>query len=134
MGLCIVKQIVNPNANIKVSKQWEEGLTLVIPVTLDIPNRVRVVGIILLIAADLDLFKAPGRQMNIGRNKVTPKVFMPEPQACRQAACIGDLFSTAEDEVGVDFDDPVITCIPDGAISVPGDLMVLLRNGGRNCV
>ncbi|SRR5258706_9381349 len=109
-------------------------LTFVIPVTLNIPNRVGVVGIILLIATDLDLLKAPGWQMNIGRNEVTPKTLMLESQTRRQAAYIGDLFSTAEDEVGVDFDEPVVTCVPNGGISVPGDLMIVLRNGCSNCM
>jgi len=72
--------------------------------------------------------------MNIGRNEVTPKGLMPEPHTRRQALYIGDLFFTAEDEVGVDFDDPMVTYIPNGGISVPGDLMVLLRNGCGDCM
>ena len=110
------------------------GLTFFIPVTLDIPNRVWVVGVILLIAANLDLLEPPGRQMNIGRDKVAAKDLVPEPHARGQAAHIGDSFPAAEDEVGVDLDNPVVTCVPHGAISVSGDLIVLLRNGRSDCV
>jgi len=110
------------------------GLTSFIPVTLNIPNGVWVVGIIHFITTNFDLLEPPGRQMNIGRNKVTPKVFMLEPHTRRQAAYIGNFFFAAKDEVGVDFNDPVVTCVPDGSISVPGDLMVLLRNGCSDCM
>ena len=101
---------------------------------LDVPNGVWVVGIILLIAANLDLLKAPGRQMNIGRNEVTPEGLVLEPHTRCQAAYIGDLFFTAEDEVGVDFNDPVVTCVPNGGISVPRNLIILLRNGCSDCM
>lgn len=110
------------------------GLTSVIPMTFNIPDRVWVVGIILLIAANLDLLKAPGRQMNIGRNEVTTKALMLEPHTGRQAAHIGNLLPTAENEVGVNLDNPVVTCVPDSGITVPGDLIVLLRDGRGDCM
>lgn len=46
--------------------------------TFDVPVSVNIFTVVLLVAADLDLFEPPLRQDRVRSSKVTPQVRMPE--------------------------------------------------------
>jgi len=59
-------------------------LTSLVPMGLDVPVRVDVVDVVLLVARDLDLLESPLRKNSVGRSDVASRVLMSEPQSSRQ--------------------------------------------------
>jgi hypothetical protein len=98
--------------------------------TLDIPVSVLVLGIVVLVARDLDLLKSPLGQDGVTRDEVTSRVLVSEPEARRERVDTIDLVTSATEEVIDDFDDPVVVRVSDRVVAVSRDLVV---EGGDGC-
>lgn len=101
---------------------------------LDIPPRMRVLRVVLLVTGYLDLLPTPLRQRHIGGLEVTTQDLMPEPQPRRQRVNTFDVLLVAQDHVVDDLDDPVVVIIADRQVTVGGNFKVLLGHGRREGV
>lgn len=99
--------------------------------TLHIPVRMYVLRIVLLIAADLDLFISPLWENRVRSTKVTSKLFMAEPQPRRERMYTINLFAL---DIIHDLDLPIIAYISNSRVAVAGNFIVELRDGREDGV
>ena len=93
--------------------------------TLHIPIRMRILRIILLITANLNLLEPPLRQNRIRRSEVTPKVLMLEPQPRRQRMYPVHL---GPFQIVHNLDLPVIMVVSDRFVTVTRHFVIELGN------
>ena len=106
----------------------------VVPVRLDVPVRVDVARVVLLLAAHLDLLEAPLRQDRVRRAQVAARCLVAESQAGRQRVDPLVLVLGAAVDVVDDLDNPVILVVADSRVAVARHLIVKLRHRRRDGV
>ena len=99
--------------------------------TLHIPIRMRILRIILLITANLNLLEPPLRQDRIRRSEVTPQVVMLEPQPGRQRMYPVHL---GPFQIVHNLDSPIIMVVPNRFVPITRHLIVELGHGRDDCV
>ena len=114
-----------------VIKARHKGLTLLIPVSFDVPVGVHILGVVLRHAGSLDLLETPLRQVDITGAEIASKGGMLESESSRQGP---DLGSVARGNVADDFHRPVILLVADGGVSVARDFLVRLGDWGGDVV
>lgn len=106
-------------------------LTLVVPVSLDIPVSVSVSGVVLVGASNFDLLKTPLRQVGVASAKVATKDRVLKTESRSQGS---DSAAVARGRVTDNFNLPVIFIITNSQIAVGGNLTVALGNRCSNLV
>lgn len=96
--------------------------------TLNVPVRVLILGIVVLVARHLDLLETPLRKYSIRCDQVAARVEVPESQPCRKRMDPVKLGARTSNEVVNDFDNPVIVRISDSSIAVARDFVVEFRD------
>ena len=99
---------------------------------LDVPVRMRVSGVVLLLAADLDLLEAPLRQDGVRSAQVASQHLVAESHASSQRMDVLNLLSSLQ--VVHDLDDPVVLFVADGRVTVARNFVVQLRDRGGDGV
>ena len=113
------------------ASQLRKGLTLLVDVCFDVPVRVRIPGIIILRAADLNLLEAPLRQVDVAGAEIASqnRVFQPEcRRECSNSATIPGSY------IANHFDFPMVLGVSDRKIAVARDFLVTLGNRCRDFV
>jgi len=125
-GYCVVKESAlsskyNPRSLKKDRKKWR---TAVVPVALDVPMRVGVFRVVLLVAAHFDLLESPLGQA-LGRSaEVAPRYVMTEAQPSRERMYPLEALTTPAANVIDDLDIPVIILVTNRDVSVARHLVV----------
>jgi hypothetical protein len=103
-------------------------------VPFDVPVRMGIKRVILLITADLHLFVTPLGKDSVRCAKVTSYHLMTEPQAGGKSMNAIDLAFPAQLEIIHDLDHPIIVIIAYGGVAVARNFVVELCDGCRNWV
>ena len=103
-----------------------------VPVALNVPVRMRVLRVVLLITADLDLLETPLRQDCVRSTKIATKRLVTETHASRERVHAVGL--RPRFKVINDFDNPVVLLVADGRVAIARDFVVQLRDGRRDGV
>ena len=93
-------------------------LTAVVPVVLDVPVRMGVTRIVLLITADLDLLEPPLWKDGVCRTEVAAENMVTEAQTGRERMDPLHLIFLAHLDIINDLDDPVVMMITDGRVAI----------------
>ena len=99
-------------------------LTARITVTFDVPVRVRVFGVVLLVTADLNLLETPLRQNSVRSAEVASKVLVAETQTGGKRVNLR--WHRTLLDIVYDFNDPVVLVITDSRVTVARDFVVQL--------
>lgn len=94
----------------------------------------RITRIILLNAADLDLFETPLRQDRVRGGQITSKRLVSEPQSGRQRMHASDMRTAALTDIVHDFNHPIIIHVSDRPITITRDFMIEFGNRRRDRV
>jgi len=100
--------------------------------TLDIPVRVGIFGVVLLFTSNLDLLETPLRQDSICSSQIAAQCLMLEAQTCRQRVDPVDLLATVD--IVYNFDLPVIMPVANGVIAIARNLIGGLGHRGSDVV
>jgi len=101
-------------------------LTLIVPVSLNIPVSVGIAGVVFLGAGDLNLLKTPLWQVGIASAEIAAKDSMPQAEGGGQSS---DSATVTGSYIANDLDLPVVLSITDGNVAVAGDFSVGLSDG-----
>jgi hypothetical protein len=134
-----------PHGNVEVREVPPEGrlvkldvsrLKLLVPVRLDVPVRVHILGVVLLGARDFDLLEAPLRKDRVGRAEVAAEVLVTEAQASGESVDASVILHLRLGALSVidNLNNPVVLSVANGVISVTRDLPRLLGNRGSDGV
>ena len=102
--------------------------------TFHVPVCVDILRVVFFVAADLDLFESPLRQDHIGSFKVTPEVYMLEPQPGRQRVDFFKVTFASSLDIVHDLNLPMVLHIANSFISVTRHLVVEFGDGSWNWV
>lgn len=95
---------------------WEMARrTLVIPVSLDIPVGVNILGVVGFVASDFNLLETPLRQVDVTSTKVASQYGMLESEGSGQGS---DLGSIVRGNILNNFHGPVILFISNSCVSI----------------
>ena len=102
--------------------------------TLHIPIRMHVLGVILFITANLHLLKPPLRQNGIRSAQITPQRLMPKPQPRRQGMDPTHALLRSLLDIIHNLHLPIIMVIPNRFVPIARHFVVQLRNGRKDRV
>ena len=111
--------------------KWEL-LTAIVDVCLNVPVRIDIVWIVLLVTADFNLLETPLWEIDICRSKITTQSFMSEAKPCSQRMNTVNIILSASFQVVNNFNLPVIMEISDSRISITRNLVMKFSNRSRN--
>ena len=105
-----------------------------VPVRLDVPVRVDVARVVLLVARHLDLLEAPLRQHRVRRAQVASGGLMPKPEARGQGVDPLVLVLGAAVDVIDNLNHPVVLVVADCGVAIARHFVVELRHRRRDRV
>jgi hypothetical protein len=106
-------------------------LTLLVPVSLDVPVGVRVTGVVLLRAGNFDLLETPLRQVLVTSTEVAAKSLVLKTESSSKGS---DSAAIARCGVTHNLNLPVILVVANSNVAVARNLLIRLGHRGGNIV
>ena len=107
------------------------SLTLIIPVCLDVPVSVNVLGIVGLVTCDFNLLETPLRQVDIASAKIAAKNCVLQSKSSGQSSDLGLVTGT---NITDDLHSPVIFLVTNSGVAITRNFSIGLGNWGSDLV
>lgn len=113
------------------STSFSSKLTLVVPVSLNVPVGVSVTGIVLLGASNLNLLETPLRKVDVASSEVAAKDLMLETESSGKSP---DLATVARSRITNNLNLPVVLVVTNSQVTVAGNFLVASGDRGSDIV
>ena len=113
------------------STSFSSKLTLVVPVSLNVPVGVSVTGVVLLGASNLNLLETPLRKVDVASSEVAAKDLVLETESSGKSP---DLATVARSRITNNLNLPVVLVVTNSQVTVAGNFLVASGDRGSDIV